>query len=522
MTTAWMVRAGREGEREADALEQSLVIAGWPEVGDLSEVATRRELHAVVRAAYPNRSRTVVANWTGQLWRLIQVMAVDDFVVLPLKTVPDHVAIGRIAGGYRYRRDAAADRRHVRPVVWVQRALPRPAIGQDLLYSLGSLLTICQLRRNGAARRIAALAETGADPGPTVEEMSSNEWVTPDGFIARAVAAEDGLELTIRELLRQWNAGRRTSSAVAVIQRDLSENGLTTVPPFTEGWIDSSIRVFKSGAETDDSTDGTAVEELIDDEDGAQVESDEPADDELVPDKPFALRFGNLLRTDTAVVSVRPMDSTALARTLMLRYNYSQLAVIDDDGTFKGAISWESIAKAQMAHPAVPTVDQAKQSVPDAAHDELVLPRIDEISGRGFIFIRSRDGKTIAGIITAADLTNRFGEIARPFTMIEECERRLHRRVKSKIAADIIEAATNKRHKDADSLTFGAYVHVLKDEKEFRLLDWPLDHAQFVQQVKDVAEIRNKMMHFSPDPVPNEWGAIDGLLAMLHAVDPLP
>ncbi|WP_435126095.1 hypothetical protein [Micromonospora tulbaghiae] len=101
MTTAWMVRAGREGEREADDLEHSLVIAGWPEVGDLSHVATRRELHAVVRAAYPNRSRTVVANWTGQLWRLVHVIEADDYVVLPLKTVPDHVAIGRIAGGYR-------------------------------------------------------------------------------------------------------------------------------------------------------------------------------------------------------------------------------------------------------------------------------------------------------------------------------------------------------------------------------------------------------------------------------------
>ncbi|MEU8387491.1 CBS domain-containing protein [Micromonospora sp. NPDC048843] len=221
------------------------------------------------------------------------------------------------------------------------------------------------------------------------------------------------------------------------------------------------------------------------------------------------------------MVSVRPTDSIVLARTLMLRYNYSQLAVIDDDGTFQGAISWESIAKAQMAHQAVPTVDQAKQTVPDAAYDELVLPRIDEISSRGFIFIRSRDGKTIAGIVTAADLTNRFGEIARPFTMIEECERRLRRRVK-RIAADIIEAATNKRHKDAGSLTLGAYVHVFKDEKHFLLLDWPLDHAQFVQQVKDVADIRNKMMHFSPDPIPSEWGAIDGLLAMLHAVDPLP
>ncbi|PWU54778.1 hypothetical protein DLJ47_11770 [Micromonospora sp. S4605] len=522
MTAAWLVRAGRYGEREADALEQSLVIAGWPEVGDLSQVATRRELHALVRAAYPNRSRTVVANWTGQLWRLLRVMEVDDYVAIPLKTVPDHVAIGRITGGYLYRAGAEPDRRHVRPVEWIQPALPRSSIHQDLLYSLGSLLTICQLRRNGAVRRIAALADTGTDPGPTPDEIAPNEWVTPDDFIARATETDDGIEVTIRELLGEWGASRRTSSAVNVIHRDLAENGLTTTPSFTEGWIGSRVKVVKSGAEADDSTSETAAEKLLEEEEGPDSTVEEATDDDDIPDKPFTLRFGNLLRSDAAVASVKPNDSIARAQTLMLGHNFSQLAIVDEHGTFHGAVSWESIAKAQMTYQTVSTAVQAKRPAPLAAYDDLVLPRIDEISSQGFIFVRSRDGKSIAGIVTAADLTNRFGEIARPFTMIEECERRLNRRVKARIPAQEIRAATNNRHSSADTLTFGSYKHVLAEETRFHLLDWPLDHTQFVQQVAAVANIRNRMMHFSPDPIPFEWGVIDGLLAMLHAVDPLP
>jgi len=45
-----------------------------------------------------------------------------------------------------------------------------------------------------------------------------------------------------------------------------------------------------------------------------------------------------------------------------------------------------------------------------AEYDELALPRIEEISSRGFIFVCSGDGKATAGIITAAaDPTSRFG-----------------------------------------------------------------------------------------------------------------
>jgi len=83
--------------------------------------------------------------------------------------------------------------------------------------------------------------------------------------------------------------------------------------------------------------------------------------------------------------------------------------------------------------------------------------------------------------------------------MIEECERRLNRRIGRLIPPDVIATTTNNRHKNAGTLTLGAYVHVLKEEKHFNLLDWPWT-TPVRPAVHDVADIRNKMMHFSPDP----------------------
>ena len=513
MANAWMVRAGAQGEREQEALNQGLVIAGWPEMGDLSQFATRKDLRVAVRSAYPDRSSTVVANWTGQLWRLVHDIEDGDLVVIPLKTVADHIAIGRIAGPYRYS-EASDDWPHVRPVEWIRKAVPRPAVQQDLLYSLGSLLTICQLRRNGAARRIAALAETGTDPGPTPEDLSSSEWVTPTGFLERALAAEDGLKITVRELLAEWGAFRRTAGAVAAIQSDLSDSTLTTVPVFTEAWIDDTITVIRTGADSDD-----PASELLDE----PASTDEDDDDEPAVGKPFTLRFGNFVRAGTVVVSVRPSDTLALAQTLLLRYDFSQLAVVDEEGTFRGAISWETIAKTAMAKRDATLVSHATQIVAAAEHGEPVLPRLEEISNRGFVFVRSTDGKAIAGIVTSADLTDRFGEIAKPFSMIEECELRLRRRVAARMSDEIVAKATNKRCKSVDRLTLGAYPHLLAEQEHFDMLGWPLDRRQFVAQISSVAKIRNGMMHFSPDPVPTrDWGEIDGLLAMLRAVDPIP
>lgn len=50
---------------------------------------------------------------------------------------------------------------HQRPVRWVRADLPRSEVDQDLLYSLGSTLTVFGVRRNNAEERLSALVQTG-------------------------------------------------------------------------------------------------------------------------------------------------------------------------------------------------------------------------------------------------------------------------------------------------------------------------------------------------------------------------
>jgi len=123
MTSAWMIRAGREGEREEQALREGLAIAGWHELDDITACTTRDELRAEVRETYPDASKAVVANWTGQLWRFREVIAEGDFVVMPLKN-RRMIAIGSVTGPYEFRHDTDPGMRHVRPVKWVRESVP--------------------------------------------------------------------------------------------------------------------------------------------------------------------------------------------------------------------------------------------------------------------------------------------------------------------------------------------------------------------------------------------------------------
>src|SRR5689334_1811561 len=114
-----MVRAGRNGEREAAAIADGMAIAGWMELGDLSDVTTRSELRLTVQLTYPDRSNAVIGNWTGQLWRFMFRIQIGDLIVVPLKS-RDQLAIGTVAGSYEYRASAAPGFRHVRPVKWLR------------------------------------------------------------------------------------------------------------------------------------------------------------------------------------------------------------------------------------------------------------------------------------------------------------------------------------------------------------------------------------------------------------------
>lgn len=177
--TVWMVRAGRDGEREDTALEDRVVLIGFPELNDLSAVSSRDEVRALLATAAPHLSDNAISNYAGQVWSFIGRIQVGDLVALPLKSSAA-IAIGKVVGEYRYDPNAPPDARHRRAVDWLREDVPRSAFGQDLLYSLGAFLTVCQIKRNNAEDRIRAIVSGQEDPGPLVDEVEPSTGTASD------------------------------------------------------------------------------------------------------------------------------------------------------------------------------------------------------------------------------------------------------------------------------------------------------------------------------------------------------
>ena len=150
----WLVRAGRHGEQEQGALENNIVTIGWNELPDLSNVKSRKELTELYIRVHPSAKKAQVA--VGQVWRFVHEIQKGDLVALPLKT-QSAIAIGKVEGEYEYKK-LADNIKHIRRIKWLE-TIPRSTFEQDILYSLGSLMTVCQIERNDAENRVKKLLQ---------------------------------------------------------------------------------------------------------------------------------------------------------------------------------------------------------------------------------------------------------------------------------------------------------------------------------------------------------------------------
>lgn len=236
---AWLTRAGSIGQYEQLALDNDLVAIGWGELSDLAGL-TREQIAERIREQHPDAGKPKVSNWTGQLNAFVHGIQPGDLVVLPLKTRP-MIAIGTVKGDYAFRPELEPDARHTRSVDWISRDVPRTAVGQDLLYSLGAFLTVCRVARHNAAARLAALAATGMDPG---YEEATDPAVTDTGVEAdeaESTGTRSDLEQDARDAINKLIAkrfpGHELSKLVAAV---LQAQGMTTfvAPPGKDGGID--------------------------------------------------------------------------------------------------------------------------------------------------------------------------------------------------------------------------------------------------------------------------------------------
>jgi restriction system protein len=162
---AWIVRAGKRGERDDWCLMNGLASGGFHEVGDLTAAGTREQVREAVKRSFPGASAASQADFTGQLWALRDTIAPGDLIVLPLKTTKK-LALGICTGGYTYRGgEPDMDRRHTITVDWRRTDVSRAGIKDDLLHTLNGAMTVFQATKNDAEARLRAVLEHGTDPG---------------------------------------------------------------------------------------------------------------------------------------------------------------------------------------------------------------------------------------------------------------------------------------------------------------------------------------------------------------------
>ena len=155
----WVVRGGRYGEREEEALENGMLAIGWSQIGNLTDVKARDEVELLLRRALPDESPYRIGNYTGQIWSFRGEIKEGDLIVLPRKGQP-FIAIGEITGEYIFR--DVPEFSHNRPVKWLEKAFSRGDLPGELKNPLNGAMTVFQPRVDNAEQKLRSIVEHGS------------------------------------------------------------------------------------------------------------------------------------------------------------------------------------------------------------------------------------------------------------------------------------------------------------------------------------------------------------------------
>ena len=212
--TAWVVRGGSRGEREAEALDNGIVTIGFGLGGDLSGVSGRDGFIEVLRGLRPDLTPSQVSNVGGQVWFFVELIKPDDLAVMPRKGT-SFVAVGEFSGNYLYR-SSAGDLAHGRRVRWINTEVHRDQLPDDLKKSLSADGTVYRPRPELAEERLRALAENGGSGDAT--ETTDNVMLGADSAVAEPELDIEEYALgQVREHVERNFHGHALSDLVAAV-----------------------------------------------------------------------------------------------------------------------------------------------------------------------------------------------------------------------------------------------------------------------------------------------------------------
>lgn len=296
---------------------------------------------------------------------------------------------------------------------------------------------------------------------------------------------QDPERISVRNLLALWEATDR-GDKVSQIEADLANHGLVTSPSFRAVTLDTVVSLTTPS------------------DDGSSETGDVPVgeDDEGGDDLNVRLTVGNLspLR---GVESVGPNSTVHEAITKMLLNDFSQLAVLNGPRNFRGAVTWRSIAHAMHQKSATTVADAIDTRVEPVTYDRDLFEILPTLQQHEFVFVWD-ESRAVKGIVTTSDVARRYGEMATPFFEVGELDQTLRWILNRTFDIPAVKPLCSRTIESFDDLTFGDYQRILENREIWEKLGWPLDRQVFIARLDEIRCIRNKVMHFHPDPIPED------------------
>ena len=298
--------------------------------------------------------------------------------------------------------------------------------------------------------------------------------------IGRGAAASPE-SLTVRELLRKFGYERRGDWINNQIRNGLERHKLTTDQDFTVVWLDSPIKI-----ELDSAVPGV-----------------QRGPHTLDP----TLRIGALPAAHRELVQVKPEAPLKQATAKMQMNDYSRLPVMKHPRDVSGVVTWKSIGKRLSLGHECNFVSQCMEPPEVIPAGMRLFDAIRRVESCGYVLVREKD-RTITGIVTATDLSHHFRDLAAPFLFVGEIEGHLRNLIHGKFTLNELQAASrsgNERTIEGSAdLTFGGYCRLLGNKETWERMELDVDRAVLIESLKSVRDIRNNVMHFSPDGLKDE------------------
>ena len=325
--------------------------------------------------------------------------------------------------------------------------------------------------------------------------MNGSEWLDD---ISKGMKDDDSkgaplASLTVREFIGEFGYARRGAVIVSAISSELDERDLQTTPFFNAVSIDSVISIEPKQKDPKE----TAGDSSAKQENGDSANAADPT-----------IRIGALTAAGRKPVSVKRDNPLNVATTIMQLNDFSQLPVMQSEYDVKGVVSWKSIAARVLLGREHESVRQCMVPAETIDSDKLLFDAVGIIQRHDYVLVK--DNNKITGIVTASDIAQQFAQLATPFLLVGEIEGQV-RRLIGEFTPEQLSASRNPKSakpkpiEGPEDLTFGDYVQLLRKEENWdRLRLSGIDRKKFVDCLDEVRKIRNDVMHFSLDDLPQE------------------